>query len=356
VTRRTAPERATRTLPEVSAAQRAAILELPVSAVTHAALLAELPFVRSLELAPPPDPPPAPGGSVRVVAWNAERCPRVDAAAGLLAATGADAFLLSELDWGMARSGQRHAARELAAALGCGYVFAAEFLELGLGNEAERARHAGQTNAVGYHGGAILSRHPLLDPALVRLGGDGDWFDGERGERRVGGRIAVVAKLAVGGAEVALASVHLESHADPAFRAEQMRTLLAALERHAPGAPALVGGDVNAHSLGRRHFRDRAELRAALEEDPGRLARPVPHEPLFAVAEAAGFDWRGCNAEGSTERRRAPQRSARGVLKLDWFFARRLATSAPEVIPAVDGAGEALSDHEAIAVTVAPLG
>jgi hypothetical protein len=113
------------------------------------------------------------------MAWNAERCKRVEAAAGLLAPTGADAILLSEMDWGMARSGQRHATRELAAALGCGYVFAVEFLELGLGNEAERARHAGEANAVGYHGGAILSRHPLLEPALVRLGGDGD-FDGER--------------------------------------------------------------------------------------------------------------------------------------------------------------------------------
>lgn len=352
--RRTEPERALRTLPEVSAARRGAILGLPVSAVTHAALLAELPFARSLEVAPPPAPPPEPPGSARVVAWNAERCQHVDAAARLLAPTGADALLLSELDWGMARSGQRHAARELAAALGCGYVFAVEFLELGLGNEAERARHAGEANAVGYHGGAILSRHPLLDPALVRLGGDGDWFDGERGERRVGGRIAVLAKLVVAGTEVALASVHFESHADPPFRAGQMRTLLDALEAYAPGAPALVGGDVNAHSLGRRHFRDREALRAALEEDPGRFARPVSHEPLFAVAEAAGFDWRRCNAEGSTERRRAPEPSARGALKLDWFFARGLSTSDAEVIPAVDGAGRALSDHEAIAVTLAP--
>jgi endonuclease/exonuclease/phosphatase family metal-dependent hydrolase len=290
------------------------------------------------------------------VAWNAERCKRVEAAADLLAPTGADAILLSEMDWGMARSGQRHATRELAAALGCGYVFAVEFLELGLGNESERARHAGEANAVGYHGGAILSRHPLLDPALVRLGGDGDWFDGSRGERRVGGRIALVAKLRVAGTEIALASVHFESHADPAFRAAQMRTLLDALQVYAPGAPALVGGDVNAHSLGRRHFRDRELLRAALEEDRERLARPVPHEPLFAAAEGAGFDWRRCNAEGSTERRRAPEPSGRGVLKLDWFFTRGLATSDPEVMPALDGADAALSDHEAIAITVAPQG
>jgi endonuclease/exonuclease/phosphatase (EEP) superfamily protein YafD len=294
---------------------------------------------------------------VRVVAWNAERCRSVEAAAGLLArAADADAWLLSEMDWGMARSAQRHATRDLAAALGAGYVFAVEFLELGLGNEAECARHAGETNEVGYHGGAIVSRHPLLDPALVRLGGDGDWFDGARGERRVGSRVAVLAKLRVGAAELALASVHLESHADPEERAGQMRALLDALDDYAPGAPALVGGDVNAHSLGTRHFRDRELLRRALEEDPGRLARPERHEPLFAVAERAGFDRRACNAAGSTERRREPAPSARGTLKLDWFFARGLAAWDPEVIAAVDETGAALSDHEAIGVTVAPRG
>jgi hypothetical protein len=356
VTRRTRWGRRTGALPEVPAGRRAEILSLPPDAATHAALLAELPFVDALEVAPPPAPAPAPRGSARVVAWNAERCRSVEAATALLARSPADAWLLSEMDWGMARSGQRHATRELAAALGCGYVFAVEFLELGLGNEAERARHAGEANAVGYHGGAIVSRHPLRDPAFVRLGGDGDWFDGERGERRVGGRIAVLAKLRVAGAELVLASVHLESHADPSFRAEQLRLLFAALDEYAPVAPALVGGDVNSHSLGRRHFRERGELRRALAEDPGRFADPVRHEPLFAEAEQAGFEWRSCNLEGSTERRREPPPSARGTLKLDWFFSRGLAASDPTLIPAVDDAGAALSDHEAIAVTVAPRG
>lgn len=351
---RTRADRVVRALPALSAGRRASILGLPVSPVTHAALLAELPFVGAVEAVPPPAPARAKTGPVRIVAWNAERCRSVEAAAALLARADADAWLLSEMDWGMARSAQRHATHDLAAALGAGYVFAVEFLELGLGNEAERARHAGESNEVGYHGGAIVSRHPLLEPALVRLGGDGDWFDGARGERRVGGRIAVLAKLRVAGREVALASLHLESHADPGLRAEQMRTLLDALDDYAPGTPALVGGDVNSHSLGTGHFRDRELLRRALEEDPGRLARPERHEPLFAVAERAGFDQRACNAAESTERRREPAPSARGVLKLDWFFARGLTASDPEVIPAVDATGAALSDHEAIAVTLAP--
>lgn len=340
-------------LPAVSAERRAEILRLPVNPVTHRALLAELPCADAVEAHPPPDPHAAPGW-LRVVAWNAERCKRLDAAAALLRGTGADVLLLSEMDHGMARSGQRHTTRELAAALRGGYVFAVEFLELGLGNESERALHAGETNAVGHHGGAIVSRHPLERPALVRLGGEGDWWDGTRGERRVGGRIAVLATLRVAGTDVTLASLHLESHADPSFRAEQMVTLLEALDDYAPGAPALVGGDVNSHTLGPCTWNDREWLRRALSEDPERLARPVRHEPLFAVTERAGYDWRRCNQQTSTERRREPPPSARGVLKLDWFFARGLAASDPEVIAAVDPAGAALSDHEAIAVTVTP--
>jgi hypothetical protein len=53
--------------------------------------------------------------AVFVVAWNAERCKFLDESAAFLAAQGADVLLLSELDWGMARSGQHHCARELAS-------------------------------------------------------------------------------------------------------------------------------------------------------------------------------------------------------------------------------------------------
>jgi hypothetical protein len=125
----------------------------------------------------------------------------------MLAATGAPVLLLSELDQGMARSGQRHATRELASRLGCGYAFGVEFLELGLGDVREREAHAGVENAVGYHGGAILSSSAFVETALVRVERSGRWFDGVLGERRVGGRIAVLCRLSLGGRELAVASV-----------------------------------------------------------------------------------------------------------------------------------------------------
>jgi len=354
-----------RSIPEVPLARRKAILELEPRAELHEELLRELGFDTALELGEPPSPAPAASGdSLRVVAWNAERCKDPRAAAALLRSTRADVFLLSELDWGMARAAQAHTARELAAELGCGFAFGVEFLELGLGDPRERETHAGLENAVGYHGGAILSPRALLDPRLVRVERSGRWFDGALGERRVGGRIAVLCRLAIGSREVALAAVHLENNADPAERAAQLEALFDAIDAFAPGLPALVGGDVNTHSLGLAELQDRALLKAALDADPARIATPMPHEPLFALSERRGYDWRACNAVGtSTERRkRAPRGTsarepisdhARGVLALDWFFARGLEVGEPEVIPAVDPAsGGALSDHEAIAVTI----
>jgi endonuclease/exonuclease/phosphatase family metal-dependent hydrolase len=150
--------------------------------------------------------------------------------------------------------------------------------------------------------------------------------------------------------------VHLESHGDPSLRDAQAAALLAALDAYAPGAPALVGGDLNTHSLGSAELEDREALVRALRADPRRLAEPFAHEPLFERLARAGFDRSACNVAGaSTERRRGAEGSERGTLRLDWFFARGLVCSDPAVLAAVDPAtGEALSDHEAIAVTIRP--
>jgi endonuclease/exonuclease/phosphatase family metal-dependent hydrolase len=339
-------------LPSASAAARAAILALAPDASSHAGVEAELAALRAVELAPPPPGAADAPREVRVVAWNAQRGGAPAAAAARLRGAQTQVLLLSELDVGMARSGQRHAARALAAELGMGFAFGVEFLELGLGDAEERRRWAGHENEVGYHGGAIASSLPLERPTLVRLDAGGDWFDGRRGERRVGGRIALLATIRIACSPIVFASVHLESHGDPALRDAQAAALLDALEAYAPGAPALVGGDVNTHSLGSAELEDRAALQRALLADPRRFADPIRHEPLFARFERAGFDWRACNlvAEPTHRQRRG---SERGGLHLDWFFARGLAVSAPAVIEATDPAtGAPLSDHELIAVTV----
>jgi endonuclease/exonuclease/phosphatase family metal-dependent hydrolase len=330
-------------LPAVSLARRREILAEAPTQERHAQLLDSLGFASALDLVAARAPVRLVEEPLRVVAWNAQRCREPARAAEYLRATGGDVFLLSELDVGMARSGQAHSPRELAGRLGCSAAFAVEFLELGLGDAEEQRSHSGRENEVGYHGGGILARGELVEPRVTRLERTGRWFDGRLGERRVGSRIAVLCKLALARREIALASVHLESHSDPDERAAQLAAVFDALETLAPGAPALVGGDVNTHSLGRAELDDRERLRAALAAHPSRLGDPIGHEPLFALAEARGFLWRGANLRP----RPTYKRGGRGAFQLDWFFARGLAVSEPAVLPSDD-----LSDHEAIAVSV----
>lgn len=345
----------TRTTPRVTrldAAARARIAAQPATREEHARQLGALAGLHELELAPPPENRPALEGPARIAFWNAERGKFLDASAALLGRQGAAACLLCELDLGMARSNQAHAARELAARLGAGYVFAVEFLELGLGDAWERQRHAGEVNQAGLHGAAILSPHPLERPALVRLSADGAWFDGERGERRVGGRIALLATLAVDGRPVTLANVHFESHSDPPGRAAQMALLLEAIDAYGGGQPVLLGGDFNTSTTSRGWARgtgQRPTLPAARRLDP------VPYEPLFEIAAARGYDWRACNTLGvPTERTRPDGTPPPPFGRIDWFFSRGLAASDPQTVAAVDADGVAISDHELLTVSVRP--
>ncbi len=341
-------------LPKVSPARRREIVKRPDGRAEHARLVAGIEALGRIEARAPARPAPAPGGAARVAFWNAERCKYPDPSLDLLRRVGADIVLLCELDLGMARSGQRHTARELAEGLGQGYVFAAEYLELGLGDARERARHAGAGNRHGLHGAAILAPTPLASPALIRLETGGAWLDGANGERRVGGRIALAAMMPVSGVDVVFVSVHFESHSDPGYRAGQMGVLIDALEAYAPGAPVVIGGDFNTFSAARGAMRDCERKAALLAEDPNRLTNPVPHEPLFDVAAAAGFDWDACNLPGATQRTPRGGAPKRRLGRLDWFFTRGLAASDAAIVPAVDGAGTAISDHELLAVTVVP--
>jgi endonuclease/exonuclease/phosphatase family metal-dependent hydrolase len=330
--------------------QRDAIRNGPRDVETHARLLATLPFADVLDVAPAPSPAEA-RDPATVVAWNAERCKFLDESAAFLAAQDADVLLLSELDWGMARSGQHHCARELASRLGCAYAYGVEFLELDLGGDRERSKLRGQANTVGYHGNAILARGALSRPQLVRLETRGDWFDGARGEARVGGRCAVLAQCRVGGRATTFAAVHLDSHGSPQNRADEMRVLLDAIDVYDRDAPVVIGGDLNAFSLGLADLGDPERVAAALRDDPLRWSNPVPHEPLFALAAERGYAWSRCNAPGESTLRHASEAgSSRGRLKLDWFLCRGVEASAPRVVAAIGPAtGGMLSDHEAIA-------
>lgn len=340
-------------LPAVSPGRRRALLDGPSDLDTHHWLYDEIAALHLTEAMAPPAPV-ASGDSARILVWNAQRGRHPDEAAALLAGQGAAVNLLCELDHGMARTAQRHTARDLAQRLGQGYAYAVEFIELGLGDRRERAALAGRENALGFHGGAILSPCALARPVLIRLECEGGWFDGKRGERRVGGRIAQAATLSIAGAEVVVAAAHFESHSDPVHRAVQMQDMLDAIERYAPGAPAIIGGDFNTASAPRQALYRPGGMEALLAEDPDRLMRPMRHEPLFQIARAAGYVWEPCNDDRPTQRMRHANPDW-PLGRIDWFFARGLDCTDAVTIPAVDDEGTPLSDHDALAVTVAPV-
>jgi len=319
----------------------------------HPGLYRSAPCLHEVELRPSASAV-APS-ALRVVAWNAERCKHVGPSVALLRAAGADVALMTEMDDGMARSGQHRTLAAIADALGAGYAFGVEFIELGLGDAREQAWHAGETNSNGLHGNGILARVPMRRPAVIRLEATGRWFVADAYQKRVGGRIATVAEVALGDAWVAVAAVHFESQTDRADRAAQMRALVAGMRAYAPDLPWLIGGDFNTNSfdIGFREV-GKDDLAAALAADPHRLSDPSRHEPMFEVAAAAGLDWSACNRAHATTMRTLPDgRPEEPFAKIDWFFSRGLACSDPAVIPAVDARGAAVSDHEAIAVTVA---
>ena len=82
--------------------------------------------------APAPRPGPR-GRALRVVAWNVQRGARLDDLRGAVLTppfADADLFLLSEVDVGLGRSGNRNVARELAESLGMSYAFGVSYLAL----------------------------------------------------------------------------------------------------------------------------------------------------------------------------------------------------------------------------------
>ena len=328
----------TRDLPTPSQDARKDAAVGPRSAQTHADLLSSWDCLTHLEVQqPPPLDLPA---TVTVAAWNIERCKRVVESAALLRQSGADIVLATEMDLGMARSGQHHTTRDLADALGMGYAFGVEFVELGTGDPYETGLFAEVPNDHGLHGNAILSRYPLENATLLPLDDDGKWFTGSPkndGQFRIGGRMAMAAQI--GG--VTFVAVHYESESDAQGRGDQTRRMLDLIAQEYGDGPCVIGGDLNTAAFAERRMSG-AEI----------LADPAPAEPSFMAFAEAGFAWQSANAPGITTRA-APGRPVRYPLKkLDWVFVRGVAAFAPAILPAVCDRGDYLSDHELITAKV----
>jgi endonuclease/exonuclease/phosphatase family metal-dependent hydrolase len=307
----------------------------------HDWFAASLPCLHAIEYRAPPATRALPN-TIKVATWNVERCKYRAPSAALLARLDADIVLLSELDIGMARSGNRHTVAELAEALHAGYAFGVEYVELGLGDDREKAWHAGQLNAVGLHGNGLLSKLPLEDLAIVRLDEGARWFAGHQSthERRIGWRMAIGGRVALAATDLFVVSVHLESSTDAADRAAQVGVLIDTIDRIAAGLPVIVGGDFNT-----------AALPVADEMDPDWFTNALTYEPLFAAFKAAGYDWLKANTRDATERTRPDGTPEPPFRKIDWFFTRGVTIAQAGIAAAVDDKGAAISDHELLWLT-----
>jgi len=320
-------------LPLVSDADRARINAAPRSPDAHRALMDSLPAMSLLEAGGAANGPVLPA-QFRVAAWNLERGLFPEKSADLLRAHDVQVVLLSEMDSGMARTGQRNTAAAMAGALGMEYLYGVEFYEMDLGGPTERPFCKDDFNAAGWHGNAILSSAPIDRALLIRLDEKGHWFcTGEDGaadpeQPRVGGRMAIAAVIRAEAGPICFVSTHLESNADAAHRHAEFEKLLDAVDGFAPGLPVLIGGDLNTGN----HMSPDFDWQS---------------ETLVALAEARGFDW-GLTPPGPTTRPSLITPHPTRKMTLDWFCARDLSGPRGTLVPALDPEGTALSDHELI--------
>ncbi len=320
---------------------------------------------------------------IRVVHWNIEHGNQFGAIAEALThhpdLAGAGLVTLNEVDLGMARSGNRDVAGELAARLGLHSAWAAMFLEGTRGRDDDALTAIPDDNAESLFGLALLSRWPIASARLVPLPGPEALMFHR--ERMAGRFVALVCDIAHPVHPFTAVTVHLEVHRTRAHRATQMKFLLESLAD--VRGPLVLAGDWNTHTF------DRGERGAALAgawtlltQPAGQLAQRFSRpdqgpyrEPLFEALRGAGFAWEPYSDGAPTLAMRfsrlgevhalpGPLRvlASRGLawaerrarLRLDWNAGRgfRDAAGTGRTVTGLDGPGLA-SDHAPIVAELA---
>ncbi|HEX5035398.1 MAG TPA: endonuclease/exonuclease/phosphatase family protein [bacterium] len=323
--------------------------------------------------------------SFRAVTWNLERGKNFPAILKTLREHSelrdADFFLLTEVDWGMARSGNRNVAAELAEGLGYFGYFVPSYYNFTLGHGLERDTSG--ENRHGLHGKALLSRYRLSGLRSVALPNPFDKLKSR--EARLGQKRALVAELNLGeGESLTLACTHLDAFSSPKIRARQLGTAVSAL-RHS--SRLLLAGDWNTNTI--NSLRGRAILGNVLRkilftgaQSMIRTHFPRPElkfdKPLFDTLRGSNLDFAACNEIGAgtydlvsddldlgqMARDQFPDWIVRWInrqiqkgggavsLKLDWFATRGIRPLQSKVIRLKSGvdyaAGDRPSDHHPV--------
>ena len=335
----------------------------------------------------PGDSTPSADNIIRALAWNIERGNVfegiVNALKGHEHLVEKDLLLLTELDYGMARSGNRFVAQEIAKTLGVNYAFAPVYIALQKGSGVESAVEG--ENTLSIHGLAMFSPWPMSGIHAVPIPNGKDKMWGK--EKRLGSLRALIADIQHPSGTFRAVTVHLDAHCSREHRRRQMRIILDHLDT-LPELPTIVGGDWNTTG-----FNSQSGTRAIfgywrrVMMGPRNVAlNHLPHperyfeKRLFGDLESRGYTFRDLNNLGrgtlhydvaSIEKNTnlkdwVPEwcfpfifwaaGRVGGIVstRLDWFAARGL-TLAPGAEPRTvgnltDDAGTPLSDHDAITV------
>ena len=323
--------------------------------------------------------------TLNAVAWNLERGIRFE---GILDALknhddlkNKDLYLLTELDHGMARSGNRFVAQELARKLRLNYAFAPVYVALQKGSGVESDMEGQNTGSI--HGLAMFSRFPMKNVHAVALPNGKDKMWGK--EKRLGWLRALFADIEHPAGTFRAVTVHLDAHCSRAHRVVQMKIILDHLDTLSP-LPTLIGGDWNTTG-----FNSQSSARAIMGYwrrvmmGPKNVAlNHLPHPErfferrLFGELESRGYTFRDLNNIGagtlhydveSIEKNTnlrdwvpewcfpfifwaAGRVGGKVSARLDWFTGKgiEIASGAvPKTIGSlVDADGRPLSDHDAI--------
>ncbi|HEV7556485.1 MAG TPA: endonuclease/exonuclease/phosphatase family protein [Kofleriaceae bacterium] len=322
------------------------------------------------------------GRAFRAVAWNIQRGTHLDRLIHAFTThpdlVRADVLMLSEVDHGMGRSGNRHVARELATALGMSYAFAVSYIAL---EDDFGENESATASTLALAGNAIMTRGRFVRVVNANVPSVRDKFGSS--EKRLGRKRAVVASLDTEVGPITVAQAHLDSNADAKQRARQLAAILDDADHLGCGTPVLLGGDLNTttyqYSSTLRLVRDLVH-KLFVTGFAGTINNYLTPErryetPIFDLLASRGFTVDGFNARGGgtirydfnqpyaieTVRKAVGGPLTRWLIRrlrpwqgvvaahLDWFAGRGVVASQPRVVQ-LDAPKP--SDHDPIVVDV----
>jgi len=327
--------------------------------------------------------------AVSAIAWNIERGNRFDGIIEVLKnheqLKDKDLLLLTELDYGMARSGNRFVARELARELELNYAFAPVYIALQKGSGVES--EVLEENTKSLHGLATFSKYPMRSVHAVALPNGKDKMFGK--EKRLGYLRALIADIEHPSGDLRAVTVHLDAHSSRKHRHLQMKIVLDHLET-LPVLPTIIGGDWNTTTYNAQsaNYAIAGYFRRVLMGVKNVTVNHYPHPDryfergLFQELEARGYDYKNLNETGAGTLHYDMKNAAyntnlgdwvprwcfpfifwaakrvggRVSARLDWFAGKGIkVVGKPNTVGDLkDAENIPLSDHDAIALDFAP--